>query len=94
MHLTAHSGHTIEQKEEFYDQLSTEVSRIKGRFLNGGGFNARIHYVRDNDIDGYGPHIISRGTEYLDNMNEYTKENRALFLGLCKLHRLQIANNL
>ena len=89
-----HSGHTIEQKEEFYDQLSTEVSRIKGRFLIGGDFNARIHYVRDNDIDVCGPHIIGRGMEYLDNMNEHTKENRALFLGFCKSHRLQVANSL
>ena len=32
--------------------------------------------------------------EYLDNMNEHTKENRALFLGFCKSHRLQVANSL
>ena len=32
--------------------------------------------------------------QYLDNMNEATKENRALFLGFCKSHNLLICNSL
>jgi len=31
--------------------------------------------------------------EYLNHMNEKTKESRALFLGWCKMHRLTILNS-
>ena len=88
-----HSGHNIEEKEGFYDQLSNEISQLKGCFYVGGDFNARIHYVRDSDKDVCGPNIVGRGMQYLYNMNEATKENRALFLGFCKSHNLLICNS-
>ena len=31
--------------------------------------------------------------EYLNTMNEKTKESRALFLGFCKMHHLRILNS-
>ena len=40
-----------------------------------------------------GPNIIGRGMEYLNHMNEKTKESRAFFLGWCKKHCLTILNS-
>ena len=69
-----HSGHNIEEKEGFYDQLSNEISQLKGCFYVGGDFNARIHYVRDSDKDVCGPNIVGRGMQYLYTMNELPKK--------------------
>ena len=88
-----HSGHSTELKEEFYDQLSMEISQIKGRYFIGGDFNARLHYVRDYERDVCGSYIIGRGNDYLNNMSDPVKENRALFLGFCQLHGLNILNS-
>ena len=48
-------------------------------FYVGGDFNARIHHIRAGDADVCGPYVIGRGMEYLNHMNEKTKESRALF---------------
>jgi hypothetical protein len=76
-----HSGHATETKEEFYADLSEEIAGCHGRFYVGGDFNARIHSVREHDTAVCGPLILGRGMEYLNTMNEQTKESRALFLG-------------
>ena len=88
-----HSGHSTELKEEFYDQLSTEISQTKGRYIIGGDFNARLHYVREHEKDVCGPFLIGRGNDYLNNMSDAVKENRALFLGFCQLHGPNILNS-
>ena len=88
-----HSGHATETKEEFYADLSEEIACCHGRFYVGGDFNARIHYVREHDTVVCGPFILGRGMEYLNTMNEQTKESRALFLGWCKMHHLSILNS-
>ena len=74
-----HSGRSTEDKEMFYEQLSEEITSCPGRYLIGGDFNARIHYVREVDADVCGPYIIGRGMEHLNTMNDQTKESRALF---------------
>ena len=88
-----HSGYQTEDKEAVYEQLSEEIACCHGRYFIGGDFNARIHYLRETDADVCGHYIIGRGMEYLNNMNEQTKENRALFLGWCKRHHLKVLNN-
>ena len=88
-----HSGRSTEDKEMFYEQLSEEITSCHGRYLIGGDFSARIHYVREVDADVCGPYIIGRGMEYLNTMNDQTKESRALFLGWCKMHHLKILNS-
>ena len=88
-----HSGYPTEDKEAFFDDLTREISTCKGRYYISGDFNARIHFVRENDLDVCGPFILGRGMEYLNNMNEKTKESRALFLGFCKMHQLKILNS-
>jgi hypothetical protein len=59
-----HSGHNTEVKEDFYEQLSTEISQTKGRYFIGGDFNARLHYVREHEKDCCGQYIIGRGNDY------------------------------
>ena len=88
-----HSGYSTEAKEEFYDQLSTEISQTKGRYMIGGDFNARLHYVREYEKDVCGLFIIGRGSDYLNNMGDPVKENRAFFVGFSKLHGLNILNS-
>ena len=88
-----HSGHATETKEEFYADLSEEIAGCHGRFYVGGDFNARIHSVREHDTAVCGPLILGRGMEYLNTMNEQTKESRALFLGWWKMHHLSILNS-
>jgi hypothetical protein len=87
-----HGGYNTEIKEDFYEDLSSEIPNTRGIFYIGGDFNARIHHVRDTDIDVCGRNIIGRRMEYLNIMNENSKENRALFLGFCKMHNLYIMN--
>ena len=89
-----HSLHDIEMKELFYNQLSDEVARTRGIYYIGGDFNARIHHVREVDVDVCGPYILGRGLDYLNTMHDKTKESRALFLGFAKLHSLKIMNTL
>ena len=48
--------------------------------------------MREVDADVCGPYILGRGMEYLNTMNDKTKESRALFLGFAKLHSLKILN--
>jgi len=69
------------------------MALCRGNFYVGGDFNARIHHIREGDADVCGPYIIGRGMEYLNHMNEKTKESRALFLGWCKKHCLTILNS-
>ena len=88
-----HSNYETEIKERFCDDLSDEIGACKGRYFIGGDFNARIHFVRETDTDVCGPYILGRGMEYLNTMNEKTKESRALFLGFCKMHHLRILNS-
>jgi hypothetical protein len=88
-----HSGYPTDTKEDFYDQLSKEIALCRGHFYIGGDFNARIHHIREGDADVCGPYTIGRGMEYLNHMNEKTKESRTLFLGWCKKHRLTILNS-
>ena len=89
-----HSLHETETKESFYDALSDEISRTKGIYYIGGDFNARIHHVREVDKEVCGPYILGRGLEYLNVMNESTKESRSLFLGFAKIHNLKVMNSM
>ena len=89
-----HSLHDIEMNERFYNQLSDEIVRTRGIYYIGGDFNARIHHVREVDVDVCGPYISGRGLDYLNTMHDKTKESRALFLGFAKLHSLKIMNTL
>ena len=82
-----HSLHDIEVKDTFY-----KIARARGVYYIGGDFNARIHHVREVDVDVCGPHILGRGREYLDSVNESTRESRDMFLGFAKLHSLKIMN--
>ena len=88
-----HSAYPTEDKEEFYDKLAEHVQQFKGKQFIGGDFNARIHHVRECETDVCGPFILGRGLEYLNNMNERTKESRALFLGFCQMQSLRILNS-
>ena len=87
-----HSAYDVEAKEAFYDKLSDEILNTRGTYYIGGDFNARLHYVRNIDKEVCGTHILGRGMAYLDGMSESTKENRALFLGFCKIHALNVMN--
>lgn len=84
-----------------YIYISAEVTSCHGRYIIGGDFNARIHYLRKVDTDVYplrtkvdtdvcGPYIIGRGMEYLNNMSDQAKESRAHW---CKTHHLKILNS-
>jgi exonuclease III len=88
-----HSAYPTEDKEYFYDKLAEHVQQFKGRQFIGGDFNARIHHVRECEKDVCGPYILGRGLEYLNTMNERTKESRALFLGFCQMQSLRIMNS-
>ena len=82
-----------ETKEAFYDNLSDEIRQTSGNSYVGGDFNARIHHVRDVDADVCGPFISGRGPEFLNGVNESTRESRALFLGFAKLHSLKVLSS-
>jgi hypothetical protein len=87
-----HSGSNTGIKEDFYEDLSLEISKSRGRFYIGGDFNARIHHVIDTDVDVCGRNFIGRGLDYIYIVNENSKENRAEF-GFCKIHNLYIMNS-
>ena len=89
-----HSNDDTEMKENFYDNLSDEIMSTHGRYFVGGDFNARIHFVRETDTDACGPHILGRGMEYLNGMNEKKPRKVEHFSsGFCKMHKLRILNS-
>ena len=54
--------------------------------------NARIHYVKNNETDILGNHIIGRGRDYLEEMSILTKQNREMFTGFCQANEYRIRN--
>ena len=84
-----HSGYQTEDKEIFYEQLSEEITDDISLVATLTPESITYEKLTLMFVD----HIIGRGMEYLNNMNEQTKENRALFLGWCKRHHLKVLNN-
>ena len=61
-----HSGRPSCDKEQFHQNLRMNLRRIPDaeiRFIFGA-FNARLHFVQDEDRPQVGPHVLGRGFDF------------------------------
>ena len=73
-------------KSNFYHNLRLNLRRIPDaevRFIFGD-FNARLHFVQDEDRPQVGPHVLGRGFDFLSSASPNTLENRNLFVVFLK----------
>ena len=87
-----HSGHDVEKKMKFYDDLLTHARKAKGIHFIGGDFNARLHHRYESEESALGPYIFGRGAEYLERVADCTMESRSLFLQYCLQDGLRVLN--
>ena len=87
-----HSGHDTEKKNKFYDEVQAHARKAKGIHFLGGDFNARLHHRYQSEEPAMGPYIFGRGCEYLEQVSDYTLENRSLFVNYCLQDGLRILN--
>ena len=87
-----HSGYDVDTKALFYDAVQEHVRKIKGIHFLGGDFNARLHYRYQSEEAEMGPYIFGRGCEYLEQISDYTLENRSFFVSFCLHNGFRIMN--
>lgn len=78
---------SFDQKESFYDNLTTAINEVRAIYYIGGDFNARIYNIREGEQAQIGRNIIEREPEYVNSrLSPPSKENRDLFVNLLKTH--------
>ncbi len=54
--------------------------------------NARLHCRTEEEADIMGPWIFGKGREYIDNINEASRDNRELLITFCKANGMTLTN--
>ena len=75
------AGSSDNIKDSFYKKLKETIESIPTHevIIVVGDFNARLHHIYDNELENFGKHILGRGEQYLETMNQQTKDNRQKF---------------
>ena len=84
--LCVHSGRPLVKKTDFFHNLRQTLRQIPDAEIRliFGDFNARLHYVLDDDRPQVGSHILGKGFGFLNNVSPNTLENRELFVDFLK----------
>ena len=89
-----HAGRSIKDKDLFYKDLQTAVSRLPKHEINiiMGDFNARLMERFPHEHDFIGSHIFRENDSTTDQLSEKQKDNRTRFVSFCQEHGFVISN--